>query len=49
MIINENKESIMKDFKFDLDLQSIKNEIVSQLPNQYKTLRYFLNDVKFSN
>ncbi|CAD8174255.1 unnamed protein product [Paramecium octaurelia] len=47
-IINENKDEIMKDFKFELDLKLIKDDINSQLDNQLKILNYFLNDVKFS-
>ncbi|CAD8102111.1 unnamed protein product [Paramecium primaurelia] len=48
-IINENKESIMKDFKFDIDLQQIKEIINSELPNQLKFLNYFLNNAKFAD
>ncbi|CAD8174259.1 unnamed protein product [Paramecium octaurelia] len=47
-IINENKDEIMKDFKFELDLKLIKDDINSQVDNQLKILNYFLNDVKFS-
>ncbi|CAK79803.1 unnamed protein product (macronuclear) [Paramecium tetraurelia] len=48
-IINENKDEILKEFKFELDLQSIKDDINSQLQdNQLKILNYFLNNVKFS-
>ncbi|CAD8154219.1 unnamed protein product [Paramecium pentaurelia] len=48
-IINENKESIMKDFKFEIDLQQIKEIINSELPNQLKFLNYFLNNAKFAD
>ncbi|CAD8173871.1 unnamed protein product [Paramecium pentaurelia] len=48
-MINENKEEIMKDFKFDLDFELIKEDICSQLSdNKQQILNYFLNDVKFS-
>ncbi|CAD8073089.1 unnamed protein product [Paramecium primaurelia] len=48
-MINENKEEIMKDFKFDLDFKLIKQDICQQLSdNKQQILNYFLNDVKFS-
>ncbi|CAD8073085.1 unnamed protein product [Paramecium primaurelia] len=48
-MINENKEEIMKDFKFDLDYELIKEDICQQLKdNKQQILNYFLNDVKFS-
>ncbi|CAD8073095.1 unnamed protein product [Paramecium primaurelia] len=48
-MINENKEEIMKDFKFDLDFELIKEDICQQLKdNKQQILNYFLNDVKFS-
>ncbi|CAD8066305.1 unnamed protein product [Paramecium sonneborni] len=46
-VIDDNKESIMKDFKFELDLQSIQDDINQQLSNKFKTFRYFFNDFKF--
>ncbi|CAD8124786.1 unnamed protein product [Paramecium sonneborni] len=48
-MINENKEEIMKDFKFELDIEIIKDDVNLQLiDNKFKILNYFLNSTKFS-
>ncbi|CAK64114.1 unnamed protein product (macronuclear) [Paramecium tetraurelia] len=48
-LINKNIESIMKDFKFEIDMQDIKETIKSELRNEFKILNYFLNQVKYQN
>lgn len=37
----------MKDFKFELDLDSIKKDISTLLTNKFKIMKYFLNHIKY--
>ncbi|CAD8149265.1 unnamed protein product [Paramecium octaurelia] len=48
-LINKNKQIIMKDFKFEIDMQEIKDIIKTELQNEFKILNYFLNQVKYQN